>query len=92
MSYLEELKPLRYGDHIAQMFDAQFEDWMDDSDRNWFVHECLVRAGVTLSKIDADIQTGVDNGYSADEQVRMMVAAIQQAKQPTTPATAKDKE
>ncbi|MND16942.1 hypothetical protein D3C76_367610 [compost metagenome] len=90
MSYREELKTLRYGDHLAQMFDVLFEDWMEESDRNWLVNECLTREGVTLAKLDEDIQTGVDNGVSADEQVQIAASALRQLKQPTTPETAKD--
>lgn len=94
MSYREELKTLRYGDHIAQIFDALFEgeDWMDEGDRNLVVHEFLVRAGITLAEMNDAIQVGVDNGYSADEQAQISALALRQLKQQTTPVTAKDKE
>lgn len=92
MSYRDELKSLRYGDQIAQMFDAIYEDWMSESDREEYVRDVLLQAGITLSHMDELIQIGVNNGVSADDQIRFMIDAMQVFKQPTMPETAKDKE
>lgn len=86
MNYQRDIAALRYGDQIARLFDAMFEDWMDESDRNEFVSKVLSANGITLAELDAQIQTGVDHGFPANEQIGFLIEYLVKQQQTTAPA------
>lgn len=86
MNYQRDIKALRHGDQVARLFNAMFEDWMDESDRNELVSNVLSANGITLVDLDAQIQTGVDHGVPADEQISLVIELFVNQQQTTSPA------
>lgn len=69
-------KDLRYGAQIFQLFESHFDDWMDDSDREHWLLKLLSAIGVSLDDLDKQIHVGVENGYPADQQVRIALSLL----------------
>lgn len=61
---------LKHIDTIKLFLANWHEDWwMDDDDKAAFDEECLARNGAEL---DAAIEEGVANGYTAEQQLAIM--------------------
>lgn len=70
-SHLAELLQLKHGKEIAEVL---FKDKMSDSDKNNYL-ECFMEiTGTTLKKLNDDIQTGINNGYSIEFQMNLLSA------------------
>lgn len=65
---------LRHAEFIEEFFAFWFEDWMDDLDKETMRFEILAKLGLTMQDLDNQIQIGLDNGYSLDEQRELMRA------------------
>ena len=68
---------LKHDKAIKQFFEMFFEDWMDETERQEFVVLALQLMGRTLEDLDADIEQGLQNGYSVEEQfdiIRQIIA------------------
>lgn len=68
MNYLTEAKEL--------IFDLFFEDWMDNNDWIQFQDEFLETTNLTYEKISEDIEIGVNNGYSVEQQKELIEKAL----------------
>ena len=78
MTWKTDLEDLRYGKQIAAMLESLFDDWMDDSDRDEFVDNVLVRTGLTMQSLDEQIQMGVDAGWTPEIQLGYVLQALNQ--------------
>lgn len=64
-------KDLKYPDAVYSIFEALFEDWMDDYDKVKLITETLSATGKTFRDLDNDLQSGVAQGVPVEEQVEM---------------------
>jgi hypothetical protein len=48
------------------------EPWMSDAEKEEMTAELLKSTGTTLERIDADIETGVINGHSVENQLEIL--------------------
>ena len=48
--------------------DLIYQDWMNDSDYNEVLSEIFKELNITKEKLCLDIEVGVNNGYSIDQQ------------------------
>jgi hypothetical protein len=60
---------LKHHDTIKRFLANWHEDWMDDDDKAAFDEEAL---RVNGAELDAAIEAGVFNGYTAEQQLAIM--------------------
>lgn len=60
---------MKYGDQLCTLYEILFEPWMDDTDKANLIIETLHALGKTLSDVDKDIEIGIQNGVSVEEQM-----------------------
>lgn len=62
-----------YKEQLLQFLSELFrEDWMDDSDWDEFLVFIEHVGGVSLDKMENDIEIGVKNGYSVEKQFDLL--------------------
>jgi len=71
-----QLEGLVYGEHIRVYLEMMFEDWMSDEDKIEFIRDDLKNQGITLSRLDEEIQAAVSNGFPANLQLELMLKTI----------------
>lgn len=52
--------------------DLFYGNWMDEEDWKSFLIELEMKTGVTLSSLSNNIENGVDNGYSLENQITII--------------------
>lgn len=67
---------------IEDMLSGFHEPWMDSADKAQMNQELLKATGLTLEQLDADIETGVQNGFSVQSQMILVKRLIQTLKSP----------
>lgn len=67
---------LIYSEAICSIFEAMFEPWMDDEDKQKFIAMTLMESGLTMADLDRDLAKGVANGHPIDEQVEIVKKTI----------------
>ena len=69
MSYLDEIKDSKYKEFYKDLLEYMFEKFELDSDEaeDW----CFELLKWDLDKMDGDIEDGINNGYSLDEQLKI---------------------
>lgn len=65
------MENLKHGAVIAAFFEGHYESWMSDNDKRELVETLLRQAGKTLGDLDAEIETGVRNGYPVEFQLAL---------------------
>lgn len=68
---------LRYGDELASLFEmlAKRAD-IDECDKVEFTAMTLTALGLSLEHLDSQIAIGVQNGYSAEKQMALIVEML----------------
>jgi len=61
--------------------DILFEDWMDEDDYKKTLDVIYSEQGVDKQELVADIKVGIENGYSAQEQIEMVKSIFRVPKQ-----------
>ncbi|MDK9790620.1 hypothetical protein [Vibrio sp. D431a] len=61
---------------IDSIFECFFESWMDEDDKKNFVDCFLNQSGKTMADLDNDIEIGIRNGYSVEQQVSLIKMVI----------------
>ena len=64
-----------YEKEIKKLFSSMHEDWMDDEDKDAFDSEMLKLMG-GIDKVNRDIRTGVENGFTVEFQLNLLKRAI----------------
>jgi len=70
----------KHGQAIYRMFEPHFERWMTENDKVKFIEKSVAAMGGTLAQLDADIETGVRNGYSEGFQINFFHEQLGPAK------------
>ena len=65
------LDQLKHGDTLYALLEPNFESWMSKADKLEYVILTLQSTGKTLNELDADVEVGVQNGYSPEEQIQI---------------------
>jgi hypothetical protein len=48
------------------------DNWMDDNDYQEFIDEVLLQGNTSLEQMEEQIQVGINNGYSMEDQFILM--------------------
>ena len=68
---------MKYEKEINQMLkDLFYEEWMSEEDFAEFKQEFLKQSGITMKKLDHEVQVGVDNGISVEDQMEISKRAF----------------
>lgn len=57
-----------------------YESWMDEEDYQYVITETFKSTGITKDDIIRDLQKGVENGYSIEDQLEIAKKALSQYK------------
>jgi hypothetical protein len=62
---------VKYEKEILKIFEEMYEDWYDEDDKKEFNRMMLEATNQTMQSMSDNIQIGVDNGYSVEEQIEI---------------------
>lgn len=65
------MSKVKYYDAIIEMFEPLYESWMDDTDKEEFIVELIASQNKTLSILSDEIDIGISNGYTVEQQVEI---------------------
>ena len=63
---------LKHGEAISEFFEGVYESWMNEKDKSDFVNLLLNTQNKTIQDLDNDLEIGVQNGYSVEEQFEIV--------------------
>ena len=65
---------MKYETEISELIDIAFpkKEWMSDQEYNDGVEKSFKLIGISKQKLSDEIETGVKNGYTADQQVKII--------------------
>lgn len=66
---------MKYEAAFKQFLTALHEPWMDEKDKKAFDDEVIAECG---AQVDKDIEVGISNGYSVEQQMAMCLEVIRQ--------------
>lgn len=52
--------------------DLIYEDWMSDEDYDIVISEMLDNSGINMEKLNNDLEIGLKNGYSIEDQFKLI--------------------
>ncbi len=58
-------------DAMMSIFEDLYEEWMNEEDKLEFVSELIKESGLSFSKLHSDIEIGLNNGYTIEQQVKI---------------------
>ena len=56
--------------------DLYFEEWMSEECFEEFKTEYFKQSGITMERLDREVQAGVDNGVSVEDQMEITKRAF----------------
>jgi len=63
---------MKYQDEINQLLKDLFhEEWMSEEDFKEFKSMYFQQSGITMQKLSDEMQVGVDNGHTIQEQIEL---------------------
>lgn len=72
---------IKYRTEIDKMLrDALFESWMDENDYQEVKNAVLDQAMLNEKALSTQIQIGVDNGYSVEDQTEIIKSVLNKSK------------
>ena len=64
---------IKYEKEIDQfLMDIIYENWMNEEDYNEVITETFKQLGTNKEKLSADIEVGVKNGYTVEQQIVLL--------------------
>jgi len=72
---------IKHDEAIKQFFELFFEDWMSNEDKQEFIVGILDEMGITLEEFDRNIEIGLQNGYSVEQQIELCKHLITELKE-----------
>lgn len=64
---------MKYEKEIDQLLrDLIYEDWMSEEDYNIVISEIFENLGINKEKLNDDLEIGLKNGYSIEDQFRLI--------------------
>lgn len=65
---------MKYENEINEMLNTAIskERWMTDAEYKELIDEVFKRMGITKQKLSDDIEIGVKNGYTVEQQISVM--------------------
>ena len=67
---------LEHHKSIMEMFNPFYESWMSEDDHAELVNEVLRLQGKTLKMLNDEIDIGISNGYTVEQQIDVIRYAI----------------
>ena len=69
---LGDVYPIKYEKEIDKLLkDLFYATWMDDEDYKEVIDETFKVMGITKQKLSDDIEIGVKNGYTVEQQFQL---------------------
>lgn len=69
----KKFAPMKYEKEIDQLLrDLIYEDWMSEEDYNIVISEIFENLGINKEKLNDDLEIGLKNGYSIEDQFRLI--------------------
>ena len=68
---------MKYEKEIDQLLhDLFYDDWMRDDDYNQIISEILKEANTSKQELSDQLEIGLENGYSIDNQIKLLKASL----------------
>ena len=68
---------MKYEKEIDQLLhDLFYDDWMRDDDYNQIISEILKEANTSKQELSGQLEIGLENGYSIDNQIKLLKASL----------------
>ena len=73
---------MRYEKELTEMFEYVFpkQEWMDDQEHDELISLSLDKMGIDKQKLSDDIEIGVKNGYTVEQQFSLLKKILIQEK------------
>ena len=68
---------MKHAKEINQLLhDLFYDDWMSDDDYNQIICEVLKEANTSKQELSNQLDIGIENGYSIENQIKLLKASI----------------